>query len=398
MTRGEGSSEPAAVATLSDAGRSLSAVLAFGLALNASTLVMPLLALHVGIPAPIVGLLTASSGASQLLSRLALPWLLERISDRRLILVACGLLAISAASLMVSVTVATFVLAQLLQGSARALFWTSSQTHALRSRGVAIRKLARVQTASHLGGLAGPAIAGTLLALSATAALAFIVGVAAIGAVVALFLTAHPPYPRKPRDQRRERLWRQPAIAAGCWTAVAAGGWRGIAESFVPVALATAGLGAALIGALVAVAELATVLMAGWLAVFGRERYRVMVPVAGASILTGAVLIALFPGYPLIVATALALGGLGGGLAGSTGPAIVNAHATPENQGTAIALSGTYRAAARLGTPAMLAMTAVVAFPVALAIAAVSATFPMLIVQRRVRWDASPETREGITR
>lgn len=371
-------------------------MLAFGLALNASTLVMPLLALRVGISAPVVGLLTAASGASQLLSRFALPWLLERIVDRRLILAACGLMALSAASLLVSITLATFVLAQVLQGAARALFWTSSQTHALRSHGVAIRKLARVQTASHLGGLSGPPIAGALLALSATLALTFVVAAAVIGAVVALTLVAHPPYPRRPRHQPRERLWRRPAIAAGCWTAVAAGGWRGIAESFVPVALATAGLGSVLIGGLMAVAEFSTVVMAGWLAVFGRERYRLMVPLAGAGIFTGSVLIALLPGFPVIVAVALTLGGLGGGLAGSMGPAIVNAHATPENQGTAIALSGTYRAAARLGTPAMLALSAVVAFPVTLAIAAIGVTSPMLLAHRRVKWDQGPTTDEGV--
>lgn len=158
-----------------DTARTIVTVLAFGLSLSASAVVYPLLALDTGISAPVVGLLTATSAASQLTSRFALPWLLERVPDRALIVSACICLTMSGTTLLVSTTLAGFVIAQLLQGIARALFWTSSQTHAVRSSGLPIRRLAQVQGAGHVGALAGPALAGTLLVVSPSLAVGVVV-------------------------------------------------------------------------------------------------------------------------------------------------------------------------------------------------------------------------------
>ncbi len=363
----------------SDTARSLFTVIAFGLSLGSSSVVYPLLALNSGISAPMVGLLTAMSGASQLTSRFALPWLLERIPDRVLIVTAAVSLTLSGASLLVSTTLAAFVVAQLLQGVARALFWTSSQTHVVRSPGLAIRKLAQVQGAGHVGTLAGPAMAGWLLVQSASLAVGLVVVSALAGVISGCLLVRRPPYARRARGQKRTTLWRQRRVALGCWTSFSAGGWRGILDSFVPIVLATAGLSAAMVGWLMAIAEGAVVVVAILLARFGRERFSALVRVAALSVLVGAALLPLVAEQPVLAAAALAIAGAGGGLASSLGPAIVNAHVEAHDQGTAIALAGTYRAASRLATPAVLATAGgVMGIPTALAVAAVGVVAPML--------------------
>ena len=64
----------------------------------------------------------------------------------------------------VSTAVAVFVTAQLLQGTARAIFWTSSQTHAVRGGGRPVDRLVDLNVAGNAGTLVGPALAGTLAA------------------------------------------------------------------------------------------------------------------------------------------------------------------------------------------------------------------------------------------
>lgn len=365
-----------------DTGRTVATVVSFGLALGASTVVYPLLALASGVSAPIVGLLTATSGASQLTSRFALPWLLERVPDRALIVAACLCMTLSGSTLLVSTALAAFVVAQLLQGVARALFWTSSQTHVVRTRGMAIRKLAQVQSAGHVGALTGPALAGSLLTASSRLAVGVVVCSALIGLFSGVTLVRREPYARRPRGSRTV-LWRQRPIALGCWTSFAAGGWRGILDSFVPIVLATAGLSAAMVGWLVAVAEGAVVVVGVALARYGQERFGVLVRLAGLFVLAGAAVLPLVAGKPVLAALALAVAGAGGGLASSLGPAIVNAHVEAHDQGTAIALAGTYRAASRLATPSVLASAGgLVGVPVALALAAVSVVVPMLALER----------------
>ncbi|WP_162606616.1 MFS transporter [Jiangella asiatica] len=370
-----------------DTGRSIATIIAFGLALGASTVTFPLLALDAGISAPVVGALAAVSGASQLTSRLALPWLLERVPDRALIVSACVAMALSGATLLVSTAFAAFVGAQLLQGLARALFWTSSQTHAVRSPGTPIRRLAQVHSSGHVGSLAGPAAAGALLALSPHLALGLVVAAAVAGMVTGSLLVRRAPYARRPRGTRRSRLWRRRTVALGCWTSFCAGGWRGILDAFVPVVLATAGLSTATIGWLVAVAEGAVVVVAVALARYGREPFGQLVRFGAMAVLAGATVLPAVAGQPVLAGVALAVAGAGAGLAGSVGPAMVNASVHERDQGMAIALTGTYRAAARLATPAVLATAGgLVGVPLAIALTAAGMVAPVLglgVVSRR---------------
>nr|MDT0660961.1 MFS transporter [Micromonospora sp. DSM 115978] len=365
-----------------DTRRTLTAVVAFGFALGASGVVFPLLALDHGIAPTVVGLLVAASGATHLASRLVLPWLLARLPDRVLMVIAAASLAASAAVLLDGVSLATFIAAQALNGFARALFWTSNQTHLVRGPGVPIRRLAQAQMASHIGALAGPALAGVLLAVSAPLALGVVTGAGGVAAIVSTTLVRRPPYERRTAGTRRQ-LRRQRSIALGCWTSFSAGGWRGILDSFVPIVLAAAGLGPASVGWLVAVAEAATVAASAWLARFGHERFAVPVRIAAGSVLLGAAVLPLVADRPVLAAIALAAAGAGGGLAGALGPAIVNANVEQRQQGTAIALAGTYRAASRLTTPAIIAgASGVIGIPVTLGLAAASVVAPMLVLNR----------------
>jgi len=284
--------------------------------------------------------------------------------------------------LLVTTSLGTFIAAQALNGLARALFWTSNQTHLVRGKGIPIRRLAQSQMASHVGGLAGPTLAGVLLARSAPFALTVVTAMAAVAAVISMTLIRRPPYERPAAGGRRQ-LWRQRPVALGCWTSFSAGGWRGILDSFVPVVLATSGIGPAMVGYLMAVAEAATVAAAAWLARYGHERFAVPVRVAGSSVLLGSAVLPLVADRPVLAGIALAVAGAGGGLAGSLGPAIVNANVEHRQQGTAIALAGTYRAAARLATPTVIAAVAgLVGIPLTLGLAAASVVGPMLVLNQ----------------
>lgn len=366
-----------------DTRRTFATVVAFGFALGGSAVVLPLLALDRGIAAPIVGLLTAMSGAAQLTSRFALPWLLERVSDRTLLMASSVSLAASAAVLLADTSLPAFVGAQVLNGVGRALFWTSSQTHMVRGAGIAIRRLAQGQLAGNVGTLAGPALAGSLLALSAPLALGVIAVTAAAAVLGAASLVRWPPYERRPRAGGRGRLWRRRPIALGCWTSFSAGGWTGILDSFVPIVLTAAGLGAASVGWLVAVASAAGVAATALLARYGQERHGPLARLTATLVLIGAGGLPFVAHQPVLAGLALAAAGAGGGLASSLGPAIVNANVEARQQGTAIALAGTYRAASRLATPSVMAAAGgVVGIPVALGIAAVGIVAPTFVLSR----------------
>src|SRR4051812_3708411 len=97
------------------ADRPLALLVAFGfaLALGIATVAIPLLALASGYDAAAVGFLVAGAAAAQLATRLALPWLLGRFTDRSLIVVSVALMLGAFLLLSSSTSVPSFVAAQL---------------------------------------------------------------------------------------------------------------------------------------------------------------------------------------------------------------------------------------------------------------------------------------------
>lgn len=361
--------------------------MAFGLALGSTTLAFPLLALEAGFGAGAVGLLAALSAAFQMISKTSLTYLLSRFTDRSLMIVALAIMATSAIALVSTTALIGFIVAQVLQGIARGIFWTAGQTHAVRMPGIAARRLAGVQTVGQLGGLMGPALAGMLAELaSLTAALWAAAAMAAIGLTTALTLDALPTYARKPKG-RRTPIWKTAGVGLGSWGAAVGGAWRGILDSFVPVILEGAGLSSRVIGGLMTTADgsglAATAVVAKW----GNAGTGRRIPLAASGLALGLVLLPMVDGV-LAVAAVVTLCGLCGGFSAVLGTTSVNESALPSDQGAALALVGVYRAAARTAAPTVISgALLVVSLPIALIGTAIGMFAPSAWLRRPARVD-----------
>jgi MFS family permease len=357
-------------------------VVAFGFALSLgiSTVAIPLLALSAGYDAAAVGFLVAAAAACQLGTRLALPWLLGRFTDRSLIVVSIALMLGAFVLLSVSTALAVFVAAQLAQGAARAIFWTASQTHVIRSGGSTVHRLVDFNLAGNAGTLIGPLLAGFL----ATSAVTLAITAAGIAAGLALLispaLATYPPFDRR-QSAGTAKLLRRDGVDVAVWATFVAGIWWSMLGSFVPVLAIGAGLGPAEIGFLVSLSEgsgAVMMLALRWLSPVRIESIVRAAPVIEMAALAG---IALGPPFlPLYMILVIAAG-LAGGAVTVLAPALVTEVAAEQEHGDAIALTGTSRAVALLGAPAAVAgLLSVIALPAALVAVAVTAAAPGLIV------------------
>lgn len=355
----------------------------YALSLGIASVALPLLALRAGYSAAAVGALTAASAISQLATRLVLGAAMRRWPDWTLIAGAALLLAISNGVVALSSAAVPFVLAQLLQGVSRACFWTGSQTHVVRGPGRAASALATVNLVSSVGLLAGPVVAGVLSGRDPALALVVAAAIALSGMVPTLLLDRLPPFV-PPKDPPPGRLWRRPGVNIGCWAGVTAGGWRGLLTSYVPVALDSARQPASTIGALVAVANGASLVGA---AVAGRVPRRRSRPVLlGGIVATGVAtaLTAALASHVVLSAAVLVISGVAAGALQVLGPALAAEAVHPEERGDAIAATGTFRAAALFAAPLTVAGLVFV-LPLAPAVALVGAamTAPAVALRRR---------------
>jgi hypothetical protein len=362
---------------------SVASILGFSLSLGAAGLVIPLLAVAAGYDPASIGVLTAISAVSQLGFRLGLPWLLTRFPDRTLIIAANVMMVVSFGLLVVNHELPAFVVAQLLQGASRALFWTASQTHAVRGRGGVVRSLAIVQTMGNVGQLIGPALAGLVAGQSLQAALVLAAVAAGVGLVSGIGMATLPPFPPQQRNGQ-PRIWRRPGVDLACWSSYSAGGWRAMLSSFVPVALAAAGQPPEVIGFLLMITEASGLAASGLLLRRRPPDVRRWLQLA-VLMVTGTLIV--FPavtGIAPLVAIALALGGIGSGLLMSLGPALATQSVLPAERGEAIAVTGTFRAAALLITPAAAAAALTfVTLPVGLVVAALAIGGPPIVAAIR---------------
>jgi hypothetical protein len=330
----------------------LVAVFGFSLALGAGTVAIPLLALASGYDPPTIGLLAAIAAGTQLGTRLLLPWALGRFRDRSLMILGCLGLAVMFGLLLASTALPVFVLAQVLQGTSRSMFWTSSQTHAVRGPGPSVRRLVDLNVAGNLGTLSGPALAGTLAVVGIPLALGTAIVAALVGVVASLIIHSFDPFDRS-RSAGTIALIGRPGVDVACWAGIAGGAWWAMLGSFVPVLLVGAGFGSAGVGWLVTTSEAAG--MGALLVqrgVSGRERIRRRVVIACFGIAGALAALALAPAVLAVYLGLLVLGGAASGTATTLGPALASLAAGPEEQGDALALQGTFRSVALLGAPA----------------------------------------------
>ncbi len=372
--------------TRDDRTPTLAAVLGFSLALGIGTVAIPLVALDAGYAPATVGALVAVAAATQLGVRLTLPWLLGRFADRSLMAVSAIGLAGTFALLIVSTTLPVFVAAQLLQGGSRAIFWTSSMTHVVRGPGSSVRRIVDVNVAGNLGTLSGPAIAGTLAIVGMPLALAAAVGAGLVASLLSLRLHSLPAFDRR-RSAGTLGLLRRPGVDVACWAGIIGGAWWAMVGSFVPIILVGAGIGATGVGWLTTASEGAgMVALLVQRRISGRARIGrrlVLAAIVVAGALAG---IALCPPVLAVYAALLIVGGAASGTATTLGPALASLAAGPHEQGDALALSGTFRAAALFVAPAVVS-AAVATLGIGSALAALSGVIllPGVVIAGRSR-------------
>ena len=343
----------------------LTAVL-FSVAMGIASVAVPLLAVSAGHSAAQVGVVIASSAVAQMVTRPFLGLLMRRLPDKVLVLASAGFMAVSCALVGLSEALPVLYISQLLQGVARALFWTGSQTHAVRGSKSAVGSLTLINLAAGFGSLVGPVLAGLLSQTSTDLALWCATGVAALALPPALLLTRHPVFAARLKHDR-QRVWRRPGVDTACWMSISAGAWRGLLNSYIPVVLAHAGQSAPLIGFLVSLANGAA-LLGSALARYARNvsiGFSLVFGVFSAGI--GVSVLGLLAGSVPAAAAALIVSGIGAGILQTVGPAIAAESVDPDETGEAIASTGTFRAVALFSTPvAAAALVTVVPISVAL--------------------------------
>ena len=364
-------------------------VFAFSIGLGVGTVTIPLLALAAGYDAPAVGFLVATAAAMQLGTRLTLPWLLGRFTDRSLTAISAAMMLAAFVLLVASTAVAVFVAAQLLQGAARAIFWTSSQAHAIRDQPDPIRRLVDLNLAGNAGTLVGPAVGGLLASIGLTVALV----AGAAGALVAVagtgLLRAFPPFDRR-RSAGTRRLLGRTGVDVACWASVVGGLWWSMMGSFVPVLLVGAGVDSIGVGWAITVSEGAG--MVALLAQRSVSRARIGVAVRVGAFVAAAALvaIALLPPVLPVTIVLLLVGGAAAGSVTTLSPAMATLVATADEQGDALSLTGTFRAAALFASPAAVgALVVPLAVGPAMAVVALAVGAAGGIVGRR-RAEAAP--------
>ena len=361
----------------------LGVAFAFALSLGIGTVAIPLVAIDAGYDAAAIGFLVAVAAGSQLAMRLALPWLLGRYADRLLIGAAGACMVIGLGLLLATTELPGFLAAQAVLGAARALFWTASQTHALRSGGSPVKRLVDLNLAGNAGTLTGPVLAGVLATIGLPVALAGAVLAALISLVGAPLLRAFPAYDRR-QSGGALRLLRKEGVDMACWANVVGGVWWSMIGSYIPVILVGAGLVPSLIGLLVTLSEAAGAAM---LLVLRRTPVRRVPRIVrgGAFVeMLALALIAVAPHTVVAYGAFLILGGAAAGCVTGLAPALVALAAGEQEHGDALALSGTFRSLALLGAPAIIgASLAVVALPVALIVIAAGAAAPGLFFAAR---------------
>jgi MFS family permease len=336
-----------------DRAMSATAIVLFSFALGILSVLVPLMAVRAGYTPPEIGLLVAVAALAQIATRLGMGALMRTFPDKWFLVASALMIGGSCVLIALSNVLWVFIVSQLVQGSARALFFTSSQTHAVRTYPSAVNALRNVNLAIGCGALLGPAVAGYLWEISSRLPLLLGAGAGALAVVPAALLIRFPPFAARTSlgEHQRTRLWRRSGVQTACWMNVAAGAWKSVVDSYVPVALSLAGQSATVIGILISTANAAVLLgsaAGGWIRSKGIKPSLVI-----GVLTTGLGLAAAGPLAPFAVAVggALAISGIGAGILQTVGPAIAADYVHPEERGDALALTGTYRAVALFLAP-----------------------------------------------
>lgn len=337
----------------------------FSISLGIAGVSVPLLALHVGFGVTEIGLLIALSAVTQLITRSFMGVMMRKLPDKVFIIAAGFLIGASCGLVAFSTTIVAFILSQLVQGAARAFFFTGSQTHAVRVSSSAVRALTSVNFAAGIGAFAGPGVAGLLFGISEQFPLVVGTAVGVLTMIPAAMLVRLAPF-KAMAKKGSERILRRPDVVAGCWMGAMAGVWKGLLDSYVPVVLTLAGQSAPVVGVLVAVGNGALLIGSGLAKYLRRAGIRGSLVIGVAATGLGVAVLGPLAGLAVATGFALAVSGLGAGALSTVGPAIATEAVHPEEQGDAITAVGLFRAGALFVAPMGMAGMVLV-FPVAAA-------------------------------
>ena len=327
-------------------------ILLFSVSLGMATVLIPLVAAAAGYSLTAVGFLVATSGVTQLLARMGMGVLLDRFATRTFVLAALILLLVSCVMLGLSDALVVFVISQLLQGAARAYFFTGAQTHVIRGSRRAVSALARMNVMNGVGLLIGPILAGVIGDVSLQGALLVAAGIAAVAIPVSLVLARHAPFARPIVDGDPTRpVWLMPGVTAAGWMGVSAGAWRGILNSYMPVLLTAAGHSIPVVGALTTVANLAALCGSSIAGIVYRMGIRALIVLATGLAIGGIAVVTFTMDSLWLAAVFLFVSGIGAGLLQTLGPTLATESVGQEDRGRSLAAVGTYRAASLLLVP-----------------------------------------------
>jgi MFS family permease len=364
-----------------------STIFLFSVALGMATLVIPLVATAAGYPLGAIGLLIGLSAITQIIARAGMGSLMDRFSTRTFILLALILLAASCGILGVSDDLWAFVVSQLLQGAARAYFFTGAQTHVVRSTRPAVSSLALMNVTNGIGLLVGPLLAGFIGASSLTLTLFIAGGMSAAAIPACACLVRYEPFTRPPSAPGvvSVAIWRRPGVLTAAWMSAAAGSWRGIMNSYLPLLLSEAGHTVPVVGAMTTLANFAA--LAGSVLARGARRAGMRrASVLGTVLALGgiAAMVLLLPNLVLAGAF-LFISGVGSGILQTLGPALAAEAVGPEERGRSIASIGTFRAFSLLVTPMSIGALIFVlpSAAVATAIVAIAVGIPVMVLRTR---------------
>lgn len=325
----------------------------FSVALGMATVAVPLVAAAAGYQLGAVGFLIGVSAITQIIARAGMGALMDHLSTRTFILAALILLASSCLILGVTDELWAFVVSQLLQGAARAYFFTGMQTHVVRSTRPAVSALAVMNVTNGIGLLLGPLLAGIIGASSLTLALFIAAGIAGSAVLSCAFLIRYEPFVKPPTvpAERTVPVWRRPDVTTAGWMGATAGAWRGILNSYLPILLTEAGHSIPVAGAMMTLANLAALAGSAVAGPVRRTGVRASAALGTVLAVAGVASMAFLTPHLVLAGAFLFISGVGAGILQTLGPALATEAVGLEERGRAIASIGTFRAVSLLVTP-----------------------------------------------
>jgi MFS family permease len=357
----------------------------YSFSLGMASVVLPLIAVEANYTASQVGVLVAVSALTQIVMRWLLAAVMRRVSNATIVTFAGVSLGISNLLPVLSTALVPMVSSSLIQGISRACFWTGSQTHVVRRDRSATSAIAWLNLIASGAMIVAPVTAGVIAHGSNQLAFAVATGIALAGVVPTLMMERPPPFGAVHRMNRRAFI-REPGVAMGVSANAVAGAWRGVLASYVPVALDAGGKSVVTIGAVVTVANAASIVGSFVVPRIPEARVRTAL-VVGSLLAVVTTTVYGFGELPaVVIAIALALGGLGVGVLQVLGVTVASSAVRRELRGDAVAVTGSLRALALFVSPiGIAALIPVLGLGAAVFVVSLTMLAPVSVIARAGR-------------